>query len=262
MGLFVPQRSPSGVCTQPFPGNTCLWGDYVAPCPVDTYNYFNDFSTYAAGDWTVTTTGGSSALTPGNGGFLLQTTGAASGNTQANEQVSTPLNFIVATPQRYWFAINFQMSSVGTTTFLAGWVNTLAAMAPTSGVYFSKVSGSQTLNIILNKGGVTTTVAVGTIAAATPYTIGWYYDARSTSTLFVYSTIGLTLPYTRQGTYQIFGGAPVVSIGGNSAANPSLANLPLPATALKLGYGVQPNSAASITGTYDYVFTASQINRF
>ncbi len=275
MFLFTPQRYPQGMTDQPYPGNTCLWGDYPTRCPVTISEYHSDFYTYAAGDWTVTTAGsGTTAIAGGNGGNIIQTTGTVSGQTQANQLVGTPLNFIIATPpQRKWFWINFNLSDATNPVFLAGWVNSLAAMAPTSGVYFSKVTTSTTLNFIINNGGATTTVPVGTLVAATTYTVGWYYDSHALQnvpggvpgtpgTIYIFSTIGLTLPYTRQGTWQVFGGTPVASIGANSNAFPSLANLPAPATALTMGFGLQTQAASAKTNTVDYVGTASYISRF
>jgi hypothetical protein len=77
-------RFTSGFTDAP-PGS--LFGDYQWHSPVSLYEYKNDFSTYAAGDWTVTSTNsGTSALaSSGEGGLLVQTTGGTSTNYQANQ---------------------------------------------------------------------------------------------------------------------------------------------------------------------------------
>jgi hypothetical protein len=254
----VVSRFPSGL-TSNSPGN--LWGDYEWPGAHDFYEYKNDFSVYAAGDWLVTSTNsGTSALTDGEGGLLLLTTGGTSTNYQAMELVKK--SFYMVTGYRHWFWINFNLSDILHTLFLAGWVDTLAGpMAPGSGIYFSKLDASATLNIILNNAGTKTTIAVGTIAAATNYTVGWYYDGRSTPTLNVFSSIGLTVPVLSQGN-QVYGGRLVASIGANSPTNTSLANLPAATIGHTLGFGITTGASAAHTNTVDYVGAASQVNRF
>ncbi len=91
-------RLPSGISTAMPDG---LWGDYRWPGAHDFYEYKNDFSTYAAGDWTVTSTGaGASALADGEGGLLVQTTGATSTNYQANQLASK--SFYMVTGYRHF----------------------------------------------------------------------------------------------------------------------------------------------------------------
>jgi hypothetical protein len=238
-----------------------LWGDYRWPGAHDFYEYKNDFSTYAAGDWTVTSTNsGTSALADGEGGLLVQTTGATSTNYQANQLAAK--SFYMVTGYRHWFWMNFNLSDIAHTLLLAGWVDTLAGpMTPASGVYFSKTDASATLNIILNNAGTKTTVAVGTIAAATAYTVGWYYDGKSTPTLSVFSTIGQTLPVKIQG-HQVYGGQIVASIGANSPTNTSLANLPAATIGHTMAFGITTGASAAHTNTVDYVGSASMVNRF
>lgn len=255
---LTPTRFPSGL-TSNQPGN--LWGDYEWPGAHDFYEYKNDFTTYAAGDWAVTSTNsGASALADGEGGLLVQTTGVTTTNYQANETVAK--TFYMVTGYRHWFWINFNLSDVAHTLLLAGWVDTLSGpMTPGSGVYFSKTDASTTLNIILNNAGTKTTVAVGTIAAATAYTVGWYYDGKSTPTLSVFSSIGLTLPVVSQGV-PVYGGKLVTSIGANSPTNTSLANLPAANVGHRLAFGITTGAGAAHTNTVDFVGGASQVNRF
>ncbi len=65
--MTTPTRYPKGVATSA-PG--FLFADLGMQTPAQFYNYFNDFSTYAAGDWTVTAATGTSALTDAVGGKL------------------------------------------------------------------------------------------------------------------------------------------------------------------------------------------------
>lgn len=258
MSTLIPARYPSGLSTAT-PGG--LLGDLQQPSPIKLYSLFTDFAVYQADDWTVTTTNsGTSALADGNGGLLVQTTGGTSTNYQANESVAK--SFFFTSGHKKWFWFNFNLSDTAHTLMLAGLVDTLSGpMAPSKGVYFQKTDASTTLSIVL-KGASTTTVTVGTIAAATAYSVGFYYDARSTPTLYVYSSIGLTAPVLWEGNTQIYGGMVTTSIGGNSPTNPSLANLPTATDGLRLGFGITTGANAAHTNTIDYVGAASEVNRF
>jgi len=259
--LATPARFPGGINTSIGDKNV-LWHEYAWPIPVDLVEYKNDFLTYAAGDWTVTTVNsGTTALTAGNGGLVIQTTGSSTTNYQANQLATT--SFYFTTADRHWFWINFNLSDILHTLFLAGLVDTLAGpMNPSYGVYFSKTDASATLNLILNNNGTKTTVAVGTIAAATTYTVGFYYDGRTTSTLRVYSSIGQTLPIQKQGTWQVQGGLQVTSIGVNAPSGVLLTNLPPATTGLTMGFGITTGANAAHTNTVDYVGAASTYTRF
>ena len=253
-------RFPSGISTVP-PGS--LLSQYPNPSPIQTYTYFNDFSTYAAGDWTVTSTNsGTSALDDGEGGILKLTTGATATNYQANQL--TKLSYYFTTGYRHWFEINFKLGDVAHTAFQAGWVDTLAGpLTPGSGVYFSKTDASTTLNLILNNASATTTIAVGTIAASTYYTVGWYYNAAASPTMYVYSSIGLSLPYLWETQQQFQGGVVVATIGANSAANPTLlANLPAATVGHTIGFGLSTGTNSAHTLFCDHIMSASAVNRF
>jgi hypothetical protein len=102
--LATPSRFPNGHNTSINDPNV-LWHTYPWTLPVDIYEYKNDFSTYNASDWTVTSNNsGTTALTTGNGGLLLQTTGSTSTNYQSNQLATT--SFYLTTADRHWFWIN------------------------------------------------------------------------------------------------------------------------------------------------------------
>jgi hypothetical protein len=237
-----------------------LFGSYPRPTPPAVHEFYSDFDTYLASQWIVTTATGTSALAAGNGGFLLQTTSAGATDIQANELSVKSFNLI--TGARAWFAINVNLDSATLSLFQAGWANTFATMAPTDGIYFEKPSGAAVLNLILNKGGTKTTLLVGTVAAATAYTLGWYYDGSATPTLYAYATIGLTIPTSQGQPYWAGGNQRIISASADgSNANP-LTNLPLAATGLTAGFGIKNSTAVARTNTVDYFLTANEIVRF
>jgi len=250
-------RFTSGVSTE-VPQS--LWGSFYAPSPMKGYSYANDFSTYAAGDWTVTSTNsGTSALIDGEGGQLALTTGATATNYQANELVKK--SFYMVTGYRHWFQISFKLSDTAHTAFQAGWVDTLSGpLTPASGVYFSKTDASTTLNLILNSASTTSTIAVGTIAASTWYNVGWYYDGASNPSLYVFSSIGQSLPVLWEGQQQTYGGAIVAAANAN--ATTTLTNLPAATVGHTAGFGLSTGTNAAHVLTVDHFFSGSQVNRF
>lgn len=245
----VPVRYPSGVATSP---PKFLYGNFPAPTPPRVAQYFNDFSTYAAGDWTVTASTGTTALTSGAGGKIIQSTAASNNDVQANEQVTTSWQFIAGA--QLWFNINVALSDATSSLFLAGLANTFATMAPTDGVYFSKAAASTTLNLIVRKASTSTTIAVGTMANATAYSLGFYYDGKESPTLYVYSSIGL--PANNAFGQPYYPGGVVVAAAGAESAN-VLTNLPT--AALTLGFGVKAGAVAIKTSTVDYVLAAQEV---
>ena len=250
-------RLPSGLSTSP---PESLWAQFYQPYPMAGYSYANDFSTYAAGDWTVTSTNsGTSALVDGEGGWLAQTTGATSTNYQANELVKK--SFYLVTGYRHWFQISFKVTNATNTGIYAGWVDTLAGpLTPGSGIYFYKAAASTTLNLILNNASTTSTLAVGTIAANTFYNIGWYYDGSSSPSLKVFSSIGLALPVLWEGQTQYSGGVLVNAANANAAV--TLTNLPAATVGHTMGFGLSTGTNSAYVLTVDHVFAGSQVNRF
>ena len=261
---FDVSRFPNGISTViPY----SLFGQLPIPSPFTIYEYHNDFSTYAAGDWTVTSTNsGTSALADGEGGLLLLTTGATGTNYQANQL--TNLSYYFTTGYRHWFEISFKLSDVAHTLFTAGWVDTLAGATknvPGSGVYFTKTDASTTLSLVLNNAGTSTTYTVSTIAAATFYTVGWFYNAAASPTMYVYSSAGLTLPNLWESqTQSVPGGVRVLAIGANSGSGNTtlLANLPAATVGHTMGFGLTTGTGAAHTLTVDHVFAGSGVNRF
>ena len=253
-----PQRSPAGLSTSA-PG--FLFGDYPGPTPFRMHERFEDFDHFLATDWTVTTTNaGTAALANGNGGNLLLTTAATGADLEA---VQTPvLDFNVISGARMWYAINFATNDATATLIQAGFANTFAALAPTDGIYFEKPAAATVLNLVINKGGVKTTLLVGNIANADPRTFGFYLDGKPTPSLYVFSTLGLLTPLAFAQPYFVGGAQAVVSASSDPANPNQLTNLPLPATGLVAGFAIKASAAAAKTLTVDYFYAGNEILRF
>jgi len=259
-----PTRFPTGVATSP-PGY--LFANMGAQTPGQFYQFFDDFSIYTAGDWTVTSSGaGTSALSDALGGKLVQTTNSADNAIQANQL--TKKTFACQSGQDLWFGINFQLSDVAGATgpdFFAGLGDTFAsgATGPTAaGIWFNKAQNSTTLNLLVTATGTSTTIPVGTVAAATAYTVGYYLNgSAATPTLYVFSTI----PYgagtlTKPSPY--WPGGSLLAASAYSGGTYTLANLPSTSTLMTMGFGIQSGGATAQTNTVDYVFGGQTINRY
>ena len=254
-----PVRYPSGFSSSA-PGFAL--GNYPHMTPPRLNEYFNDFNTYAAGDWTVTAVGGgTSALTAANGGKLLLTSGASLADIQGNELTTT--TFAFTTGSQVWFSINVALGHASNSAFMAGLSNTFAALAPTDGVYFSKPSGAATMNAIVRAGSTSTTMTVGTVVAATAYTFSFYYDGLPTPSLYFFSTIGATAP-TSQSVPYYTGGNSVAALASSVAGSTnSLANIPTTTTLLTAGFACKAGTTVAQTATIDYFLAGEEVvNRF
>jgi hypothetical protein len=254
----VPQRSPAGLSTSA-PG--FLFDDYPNGTPFRVHEVGSDFDNFLATDWTQTlSAGGTVALAPGNGGQLLLTTAATGADTAA---LQTPaLDFNVIGGARMWYALNFQTNDAVASVIYAGFANTFAGFAPTSGLYFEKASGANQLNFVINNGGVKTTMTVGFLANNDPRTFGFYLDGKPTPTLQVFSTLLQPTPLAFAQPYFTGGAGSPVSASADGANPNTLANLPLPATGLVAGFGIKAAAAAAKTMTVDYFYAGNEILRF
>ncbi len=259
-----PTRLPAGLATSPPP---YFYNSFPRNTPPEMFVFFDDFYRYAAGDWTVTSAGGgSSALTDYVGGALLLTTGGTETNTQGNMLTTKCMAF--ESNCRVWFSVNAALSDATQTTFLAGIADTFADATTTDGVYFSKVDGSTTMNLLITNTGTSTTIPVGTMADATEYAFSFFYDAAPSPTLYIYSTIpytdgSLTGPTAFGQPYFQGGAACVASANANGGTSSTgayvLTNLPAAATKLRPGVLLITGETGANTATLDYLFAAQDI---
>lgn len=228
-----------------------LLGELPLPNPVRLHGYFNDFDQYVAGDWTVTTTTGTSALVAANGGVLRQTTSASSNDIQGNQKLPAAFAFVAGA--QLWFGVLVTAAANATSVLRAGLMTGGTVLAPTDGVYWSKAAaGAWDFNV--KTGGATTTLAGigGTPTDAVPLALGFYYNgSTSNPTLYAYSSTGMTLPS--------FAGS-AINTGGAIVGSPVLTNLP--ASLLAPTIAIQTSTAAIKTVDWDYLVAANEVNRF
>jgi hypothetical protein len=207
----------------------------VQPDPTLFHQYFQDFDTYVAGDWTVTETDAAAtqALTAGDGGLLLVTNTAADNDLVALQK--TPAAWTFTAGKKTFFRCRFKVSNATESDLVIGLqVVDATPLDVTDGVYFLKADGSTNVAIIARKNATTgsnTATAITTLADDTFIELGWCYDGQS------------TIAYEVNGT--VLG-----SVSGSSSY--------LPDTTCTVSFALQNGNAVSRTMTVDYIFVAKE----
>lgn len=254
MSTWTPTRFPYGVSTAPR-GHPL--GNYPHPNPVSAHYYENDFDSYIAADWTVTQSAGSTALVAGNGGRLLLSTAAAGADIQAN--IKNPAAFSFTPGQQFWFMSRFQLSDAAASVLQIGMQTGGGALTPTDGVFFTKATAVSALVLNIRAAGVSTLIQMGNVitANATDYVVAFYYDGRSSPTMYAWAgPASATAGASVGNQFNSF------SAFWTSLQSPaSLANLPAPATLLSQAMAVQATPAVVKTLNVDYIIAANEVLR-
>jgi len=243
-------RTPTGTT------NAAPW-QTMANCgsqdPTWVHEYFNDFNTYLASDWTVTVVGsGTSAVTPFDGGALLSTTSGASGDSLYYQLAAAgfKLGSAVTPPKDTFFKFSGVLSDVVASTFYAGFIITSATpLAATDGLYIYKANGSSALSLVSKIAGVTTTAPFPTLCAplaATQFEVGIHVDYLGNVEAFWNPSTGDNpVGYAQAALNQPVGRvATLLQTGAAAVVTPQLLNL---------SFGVQTNAAAAKTLTTDFI---------
>ena len=220
-------------------------GMFGMPDPTKWHVYFNDFDTFSATDWTITTTeagagDATEALTDANGGVLLITNDAADDDADWFQKVGE--SFLLAAGKKCFFKARFAVSDATQSDWIMGLqvTDTTGGAAggdgATDGIFFQKDDGDTNVDFYVQKNATTgqlTNTAITTAAAADTYmTLAFYFDGVRYVECFkddakVY-TADLTTTLT---TY-------------------------LPDTELTISFGIQNGEAVAKTMSVDYIFCA------
>lgn len=233
--MSAPTRFTSGVTTALPAANL---GQFGLPDVTGWHTYFNDFDTYVAGEWTITTTEGGSgsateALTDEDGGVLLITNDDADNDNDFFNKVGE--SFLMAAGKKAFFKARFKVSDATQSDFVIGLqITDTTPLAVTDGIYFLKADGVATLDVYCQKNastGQTSASAIATVVDATYMTVGWYYDGKGNLAYFVND----------------------VQLGTLDASSTYL-----PDTELTVSFGIQNGEAAAKTMSIDYILAAKQ----
>ena len=200
------------------------------PYPSDQtfYGYFNDFMTYTATDWTITSTdGGGSAseeIISGAGGQLRISNDDAASDSDFLQLKGEP--FRLSTSKKY-FSARFKCNDVDQNDFIMGLqITDTTPLDVSDGVYFISVDGSADLLLNVEKDNSVDATTVATMEDDTFITVTWFVDP------------------DRAGVYY--------SINNATPVRVDTAKLPDDED-LTISFGIQNGEAAGNTLTIDYV---------
>lgn len=231
MGNLV-TRFPNGVTNV---ADNALFADMVQPDPTKFHTFFDDFDTYAAGDWVVTETqaGATQALTAGDGGLLLLTNTAADDDLVALQK--TPAAFTFTAGKKTFFSCRFKVSDATQSDVVIGLqVVDTTPLDVTDGVYFLKADGSTAISVICRKNattGSTSASSIATLANDTFIELGFAYDGE---------------------------GKVYYEVNGNVVGSLDASSAYLPDTDCTVSFAIQNGEAAAKTMTVDYIFVAKE----
>lgn len=199
--MAAPTRFPNGISTQAV--GTQL-GMYPLPDPTEVAEDFEDFFQYVAGDWTVTntTTHQTIGLVAGANGLVSTVGGGTSVTNDIGAIQANPLNFNIPVnsvssslppTNQAWFYCAFKATNAANDLLLIGNASSIATLAPTDGIYFTKAAGASTIQFVVRKSSAslaataysTGTTTVATLTSGTFIELGWYYDGKGNIDVFV-----------------------------------------------------------------------------
>jgi len=146
--MGTPTRFTSGVGTAKKNTNT---GFYGMPDPTKWITYFNDFTEYVAGDWTITTTEAGSGdatealASTSAGGLLLITNDDADNDLDFLQLKTEAFKFVAG--KKTFFKSRFAVSDATQSDFVMGLqITDTTPLVVSDGVYFLKDDGDASLD--------------------------------------------------------------------------------------------------------------------
>lgn len=230
--MGAPARFPSGLTNNPV---TDPLGQMGQLDPTKYHTFFNDFDTYLASDWVITTVeagGGaaSEALTDGDGGLLLITNDAADNDSDFFQTVKE--GFKLDSGKKAFFKARFKISDATQSDMVMGLqITDTTPLSASDGVWFQKDDGDTHLDFYVAKNStVTDKTDIAELADDTFVELAFYYNGVDAIDYFV---DGVKL-----------GSAAVTNIPDDQA--------------LTVSFGIQNGEAVAKTMTLDYVFVAKE----
>ena len=156
------------------------FGKVKAPDPTKYHMYHNDFDTYLASDWTITTTEGGSgnaseALGDGDGGLLVITNDDADDDNDFLQLVKEGFKYEAG--KQLAFKARFKTSDADASDVVMGLQLTdTTPLDVTDGIFFLLTDGSTTLQFIVEKDGTQSTLDLSTAMADDTFmSLGFVY---------------------------------------------------------------------------------------
>ena len=164
-------------------GSDSTLGKLKAPAPHKYHTYFNDFDTYLASDWTITTTedgtgSATEALADGDGGLLLVTNAAGDNDHDFFQLVKEGYKYEAG--KQLAFHMTIKTNDATQTDIVAGLQLTdTSPLDVTDGIFFLKADGAATISFIVEKNSTQSTLTLpNSLADDTFMTLGFVYDPK------------------------------------------------------------------------------------
>jgi len=235
----MPTHFRTGVSNQ-VPGNPLFQFPYLDPTKYVTY--FNDFLTYHADEWTITTTeagsgNASEALTSGPGGWLLITNDDADNDLDFLQLKGEAFKYVAT--KNMFFKARFKVSDATQSDFVMGLgITDTTPLDTTDGFFFLKSDGAATMDFLIEKdNSATTNSSVATIADDTFVTASFHYNPTG-------------------GSASSGGGAFEIFINDVQVATQTTLTNATDDEDLTISFGIQNGAAAAKTMTIDYILAA------
>lgn len=227
----APVRFPAGVNNGLRGGDPRgIYRNLPTVVPHRLAQYHNDYFSYAAGDWTITQTGGTAALADGDGGQIALV--ASTAGTDSIFMQHPKLSWYAAAGKQMWFSTRLKMDAVTTGNMIVGLVaQDTTPLTNTDGIYFIKsAAGTGAIDFVVRASSASTTAStVTTLVANTFVRLGFYYNGKDAVEYFVDG----------------------LKVGESVITN-------LPAVGLTLTQGVAATSVAARTLTIDYNYVSAE----
>ena len=213
--------------------------DYPYLDPFKYYSYVNDFFTYHADEWTITTTEGGSgnaseALTSVAGGALLVTNDDADNDADFFNLKGESFKYV--STKRMFFKARFKVSDATQSDVVIGLqITDTTPLDVTDGIFFQKDDGDTNIDFHIEKdNSATSNTAIGTLADDTFISVAFAYDPNGNA---------------GSGSFSIF--MDDVKVGEQT----TLTNVP-DDEELTVSFGIQNGAAAAKTLTLDFIIAA------
>lgn len=203
--------------------------------PTQNHTYFEDFDTFTAADWTITTVEAGSgdateALTDADGGVLLITNDDADNDSDFFNKVGE--SFLMEAGKQCFFKARFKVSDATQSDVVMGLqITDTTPLDVTDGIFFQKDDGDTNIDFYVEKDDTATSeTAIGTLADDTYIELAFYYNGIDSVEAFV---------------------------DGGRVASLVTDNLP-DDEALTVSFGIQNGEAAAKTMSVDYIFVCKE----
>tara|TARA_E500000318_G_scaffold84085_1_gene79803 strand:+ start:86 stop:796 length:711 start_codon:yes stop_codon:yes gene_type:complete len=147
------------------------------------HDYFNDFDTYLASDWTITTTeagtgSATEALADGDGGLLLLTNAAGDNDLDFLQLVKEGFKYEAG--KQLGFYSRFKTNDATQSDIVCGLqITDTTPLDVSDGVFFIKSDGSTTISFVVEKNGTQSTLDLpNAVADDTFMTVGYLYNPK------------------------------------------------------------------------------------